>query len=175
MNIKMKPFLIGSSISIFLLLMINVVSTLVTQANSQNILDSMQDPNSNILMITSLITLMSCLCGIGSIFLGAGAYAYLHNKESAIDIQDGAVGGGAVGALSYMVASIIGMIISFAFVLPNTLASAGMPADMPAEVGTAMAVGGVIGGIMGLCISVFLGGGVGAVSGAATAALLNRE
>jgi hypothetical protein len=174
MNIKVKPFVVGSLMSIVFLLVINVVSLLVTRSTMFATLDFDAAPDPNVFLASSLVSVFSCLCGIASVSVGAGVYAYLHNQESPIDVQDGLVGGGAVGATAYLVSGIVGALLNF-LLLPDIFDAAGLSGELGVEVGAMMAVSGIVGAVIGLCFSLVLGGGIGAGAGALTASLLNRN
>ncbi len=175
MNIKTRPFLIGSGISIVLLILINLVSMGLTRMSLDTSLNDPTNVDASLLMLTSAASLISCLCGIASVAVGATVYARLHNQEEPIDSQDGIVGGAAVGAVAYTIAGILGLILNVLFVLPNSLDSAGIPADIGGDLAPVMLASGIAGGLIGLCFSIGIGAAIGAATGALASSFLNRN
>lgn len=169
MNIKTRPFGIAVAAGAAVLAVISLVSALLSRPDLANFDPNSADPMD--LLRGSAVSLISCLLILLVVPATGALYAYLHSQEAPISGGEGAIGGAAVGALAYFLASIVGTIISF-FVVSDMFASVGQELGEGGQ--SVMVMGGIIGAAFGLCFAVFIGAALGAVGGAIGGAMWNR-
>jgi hypothetical protein len=173
MNIKTRPLLIASGVGAVVQIIYSLISTGVSYGPALvgQTVDVTQP--SNLSLITSVL---ACLC-VPIIGIGAGLlYAYLHSREAALTVGDGAIGGAATGALISLVGGLFGACVGLLLV-PTLLQQA--TADIPPEAaGIALGAGiagGIIGAAIGICVGLVIGAVLGAIGGAIGGATMGRS
>lgn len=134
------------------------------------------DPSTMLSEGAILLTTLSCillLCQVGT-SLGSGAlYAFFHNREVPVDVQDGAIGGAISPAVAGLLISVIFSVIRFvvpALQEPNVSAVPGMTS----ELGGFIAAGTLAFTLISLCCGVLINAFLGALGGAIGASIFNR-
>lgn len=175
MNIRGRPFAIATGATFAALFVMTLVSLGVTIAFPVEVIDpAAVDPADPFAGIPVASTALSCLISICNLVLyvsGGALYAYLFNKETPVEVQDGAVGGALVVVIAGVISSVISTALSFVFVgeqISNALGT------VPGEAGGILAVGVAGGAIFSLCCAIVIGGFLGAVGGAVGASVVNR-
>jgi hypothetical protein len=173
MNIKTRPLLIAAGVGAVVQVLYSLLSNAVSLAPmlSGQGLDLTQP--SNLSLVTGAL---ACIC-TPVIGIGAGLlYAYLHGREAALTVADGAIGGAATGAIIQLIGGILGACLSL-LVVPQVLqqATAQVPPEAAGIALGAGIAGGIIGAAIGICIGLAIGAILGAIGGAIGGAVLGKS
>jgi hypothetical protein len=116
--------------------------------------------------MVSVLSFISCICAL--VFdAGFGAlYAYLHSRESALTVADGALGGAATSALVRVISTLCTMCGTMGVTLAMSSSAS--------QSGTAV-MNAVLGGMVGLCTGIIGGAILGAIGGAIAGAVLRSQ
>lgn len=184
MNIKSRPLLIAAGIALAVQIALAVISTassMLIPGLMLNNVDPTTAPSPSIM--SGVMALSSVLCCVSAIIdVGAGAfYAYLHNKQEPIVLQDGLVGGAVTGALARVISSVISVLINVLMTpilmrqLTSQMGDAAMPPDALGAMMGVSIVGGLLGGGINVCITLITGSMLGALGGGVVASLSERR
>lgn len=185
MNIKSRPLLIAAGIALVVHILLSAIGTASSVLIMPRLMFDNASPNSapSPAAMSGIMALSLGLCCVALLIdAGAGAlYAYLHNKQEAIVLQDGLVGGAATGALSRVISSVVSVLLTLLMTpflmsqMANQMGVTGAPADpLGAIVGAGM-VGGLVGGVFNTCVAMISGSMLGAAGGGVFASLSERR
>lgn len=185
MNIKSRPLMIAAGAGIAVQIVLTVLSTAASfLATPSAMIDPMAPnamPNMGLMGGLAFVGVAVC-CLMLLVDAGVGAlYAWQHNKEEAITLQDGIIGGAAAGGAARIVSSVIGVIISLLMtpLLMDRMADQFGPEMMSPGIGSNMMgvslVGGAVGGVFNICFALVIGLALGAAGGGILAAISERQ
>lgn len=189
MNIKTRPLIISTAAAAILIILFTAANTLIGFAMlPTDFSEFMDGPDSAPIRFIQFASLVSCLVTLltGAIYIGAGIlYAFLHNRETRVAAESGALGGAASAALGSIAGALASGILSI-FVTPlvaermmqGLLSSqaGGIPLDQIMPFMGLSTIFGVVGTVVGACFGAVIAAALGAVGGALTSAILaNRH
>ncbi len=173
MNIKPRALMIAAGVG----LVGQIVISLISSAVSIGPVLAGDDPAQidQFSGITSVLSVLLCLCGL-MFDTGIGfLYVYLSSREGAVSMGDAALGGAATGLAARVVSGAIGACIGLLLVpLILSQMSTGVPPEMAGVMLGVGVAGGLIGAIAGICIGLIIGGVFGAIGGAIGGATVGK-
>lgn len=169
MNIKSRALLTTVGIGVVLQGILVLLSIGLAAVTLASVSGAGGGDNSGLLAIAGLASVfgvVSCICAL-MFDAGAGAlYAYMHSRQSALTVADGALGGAASSALVRVVTTLC----SLCGTIGVTLAMSGS-----ASGGGGAVVSSLLSGSVSMCIGILAGAILGAIGGAIGGAVLRSQ